>query len=91
MIEMLCRNRVADFSKWKIIFDAKLQSAAAAGLRLTDLWRDVEDPNNVFFVFEVESLDSARAFINDPAAAQAGKASGVLDGECHFLERCADD
>jgi hypothetical protein len=37
-------------------------------------------------VFEVESLDKARAFINDPAAAEAEKTSGVLDREYHFLE-----
>jgi len=51
-----------------------------------NLWRGLEDPNNVFFLFEVTSLDKARAFISNPAAAKAGKRSGVLDGEYHFLE-----
>jgi hypothetical protein len=83
---LLCRNRVADFSKWKAIFDSHTQAHRAAGLRLRDLWRNLQEPNNVFFVFEVESLDKARAFVSDPAAAEAGKTSGVLDGEHHFLE-----
>ena len=86
MIVMLCRNRVADFAKWKAVFESHAQAHRAAGLRLRDLWRDVEDPNNVFFLFEVSSLDKARTFISDPAAAEAGKASGVRDGEYHFLE-----
>ncbi len=85
MTVMLCRNRVADFSKWKAIFDANLHSAADAGLRLTNLWQDLADPNNIFFLFEVESVDRARAFIEDPEAAKVGEASGVLDGEWHFV------
>jgi hypothetical protein len=86
MIVMLCRNRVADFPKWKAVFDSHAQAHRAAGLRLRDLWRNLQEPNNVFFVFEVESLDKARAFVSDPAAAGAGKTSGVLDGEYHFLQ-----
>ena len=89
MLVMLCRNRVADFAKWKAVFDSHAEAHRAAGLRLRDLWRDIEEPNTVFFVFEVTSLDRARAFIGDPAAAKAGKESGVLDGEYHFLEASA--
>ncbi len=88
MIFMLCRNRVTDFSKWKTVFDSNAEAGRAAGLTLRDLWQEVDDPNNVFFVFEVASVERAKAFISDPAAAEAGRTSGVLDGECHFLERC---
>ena len=86
MTYMLVRNRVADFDKWKLIFDAQDEAAQAAGLRLVNLWRSVEDANNVFFVFEVASTEQAKAFINDPESAKVGEASGVIDGECHFLE-----
>jgi hypothetical protein len=89
MIVMLCRNRVADFAKWKTVFDSHAQAHRAAGLRLRDLWRGLEEPNHVFFVFEVADLEKARAFINDPTAAEAGKTSGVQDGEYHFLESSA--
>jgi len=86
MLVMLCRNRVADFGKWKAVFASHALAHREAGLRLMNLWRGLEDPNNVFFLFEVTSLDKARAFISNPAAAEAGKASGVVDGEYHFLE-----
>jgi hypothetical protein len=86
MIILLCRNRVADFSKWKYVFDSHAEAHRDAGLRLKDLWRGVEDPNNIFFLFEVISIDKAQEFIKNPAAAEAGKMSGVLDGEYHFLE-----
>jgi hypothetical protein len=86
MIYMLCRNRVADFARWQAVFASHRQAHGEAGLRLVHLWRGVEDANNVFFLFEVASEEKARAFLGNPEAARAGEASGVIDGEYHFLE-----
>ena len=85
MTYMLCRNRVADFSRWKAVFASHQAAHLNAGLRLVQIWRAVEKPNNVFFLFEVASVDQAREFIGNPEAAQAGEASGVIDGEYHFV------
>lgn len=87
MIVMLCRNRVADFAKWKAVFDSHAQAHRAAGLRLKGVRREFDNPNNVFFTFDVADLDKAREFISDPA--EAGETSGVQDGEYHFLESTA--
>lgn len=86
MIYMLCRNRVKDFSKWKAVFDSHAEAAKKAGLRLINMWCSVEQSNNVFFIFEVDSIDRAREFINNPESVKAGEVSGVVDGECHFVE-----
>lgn len=86
MIYMVCRNRVADFSKWKHMFDSHAEAHRATGLSLIHLWRSLDEPNNVFFVFVVSNIEKARAFVTAPEAAEAGKASGVLDGELHFVE-----
>ena len=86
MTYMLCRNRVRDFALWRAVFSSHAQAHVTAGLLLVELWRGVEDPNNVFFLFEVADTARARDFINNPEAARAGVASGVLDGEYHFME-----
>ncbi len=83
---MLCRNRVKDYARWRSVFDSHAAGQQDSGLRLVNLWRDIEEPNNVFFLFEVDDMNKARAFISAPEAAEAGRASGVIDGECHFLE-----
>lgn len=83
---MLCRNRVREFQAWYEVFTSNINAGREAGLQLIRLWRDVEDPNNVFILFSVESTERAREFINHPDAARAGEVSGVIDGECHFLE-----
>jgi hypothetical protein len=89
MTNLLCRNRVADFSRWKAIFTSHAQAHRDAGLQLQSLWRAVEDPNNIFFLFEVTDESLARAFISNSAAAEAAQASGVIEGEYHFLESAA--
>jgi len=66
MTYMLCRNRVADFLRWKSVFASHERAHQEAGLRLVSIWRGVEEPNNVFFLFEVASLDKARKFISNP-------------------------
>jgi hypothetical protein len=68
------------------VFDSHFDAQGDAGLNLTHLWRDVEDPNNVFFLFEVTDQQKAQAFISSPDSTEIGRQSGVLDGECHFLE-----
>jgi hypothetical protein len=86
MIYMLCRNRVADFSRWRAVFASHEAAHKQAGLRLISLRRELEDQSNIFYVFEVESLERARRFISDPDAAKAASTSGVIDGEYHFVE-----
>jgi len=86
MIFLFCRNRVANFESWRAVFGSHQAAHQEAGLSLVKLWRSVEQPGNVFFVFEVANMNKAREFISNPEAAKAGEASGVIDGEYHFLE-----
>ena len=88
---LVCRNRVSDFARWKTIFDSHREAQRAAGLRLSWVRRGVEDPDQVYFLFEVESLEGAKGFLEDPAAAEAGLESGVVDGEFHFIGESLPD
>jgi hypothetical protein len=82
---MLCRNKVADFRKWKAVFDSHKHAHQNAGLTLEGLWRGLEDDNNIFFIFAVADLTRAKAFISAPDAAQIGKDAGVLEGDYWFV------
>lgn len=85
MIRILCRNKVADFDKWKAVFDSHSKAHKQAGLILEHHWRALDDANNVFFLFRVEDIAKAKAFISSPDAASAGKESGVLESDYWFL------
>jgi len=86
MTYMLCRNRVADFARWKAIFSAHARAHSDAGLHLVKIWRALDEPNTIFFLFEVGSVEKAQQFISNAEAARAAESSGVMEGEYHFLE-----
>ncbi len=54
-------------------------------MRLDRLRRSAEDPNNVFFILDVEDRGRAEAFIHAPESAAVGRAAGVIDGDYNFL------
>ena len=78
MYELLCRNRVEDYARWRKLFDTNAPAAREAGLQLTDLWRDMEDPNNIFFVFEVSSAEEL--VVPEDIATRVSGASFLDDG-----------
>lgn len=86
MIYLLCRNRVADFARWKAVFASHEAAHKESGLHLVGIRREIGEPNNVFFSFEVANMEKARKFIGDPEAAKVAATSGVIDGEYHFVE-----
>lgn len=89
MTTMLCWNRVSDYARWRRIFDSHTSAHHEAGLKLRQLWRTVDDPNRIFFIFEVRDIEKARSFINAPGNEDIGKDAGVLDGAIWFLEDLA--
>ncbi len=82
---MLVRNRVANYEVWKKHFDSQQPAANKAGLLLKNLWREVDDPNNVFFTLSVNDIEDAKAFLDNPNSEKAGDTAGVIDGEVHFV------
>jgi len=86
MTRMLCRNIVSDFARWKRVFDSHSQAHREAGLKLEHVWRNIENPNDVSFIFQVLDISKARAFIQAPDAEEAAKTSGVIEGEYRFVE-----
>lgn len=83
---MLCRNRVRNFAAWRRVFDSHGSAHRAAGLHLLHLWRELGDEDNVRFLFRVDDLKLAQAFVTDPAGAEVGREAGVVDGEIWFLD-----
>ena len=85
-MQLLVRNKVKDFSKWYVYFEADSEAAAEYGLTLAALWQTSDDPNNVFFLLGVKDVDRANAFMARPESQEIGVKSGVIDGEFHYLE-----
>lgn len=83
---MLCRNKVANFAQWKQVFDSHTEAHREAGLHLKYLWQVLDDPNEVFFLFEISDLETARAFVTSPQVPDAQQQSGVTETpDIYFL------
>ena len=85
-MQMLVRNQVEDFSKWRELFLSDSAAAAEYGVTLRSLWQSMDDPNNVFFVLDIADVDQANAFMARPESQEMGVKSGVIDGEFHYIE-----
>jgi heme-degrading monooxygenase HmoA len=86
-MHVLVRHKVADFAKWKPIYDDHLQARQKAGLKEVHLLRNIENPNEVILLFSAEDLDKAKAFAASDDLRQAMQRAGVSDKpDIYFLK-----
>ena len=78
MTHLLVRHLVADFAKWKPVYDDHLASRQKAGLRETNLLRSINNPNEVVLLFEAEDLKKAQAFSESSDLREAMQKAGVV-------------
>ena len=78
MTHLLVRHNVADFAKWKPVYDAHLAARQKAGLREKNLLRSVDNPNEVVLLFEAEDIKRAQAFAESSDLREAMQKAGVV-------------
>ena len=78
MTHVLVRHNVADFAKWKPVYDAHLAARQKAGLREKNLLRSVDNPNEVVLLFEAEDLKRAQTFAESTDLREAMQKAGVV-------------
>jgi heme-degrading monooxygenase HmoA len=83
---VLVRHKVTDFSKWKPVYDAHLPARQAAGGTELYLLRNIDDPNEVIVLFEIEDLQKAREFVASDDLRERMQESRVIDKlDTYFL------
>jgi hypothetical protein len=85
MTYMLVRHKVADFARWKEVFESHAAAQREAGLRVEKVLRNLDDPDEVFLLFEVSNLEKARGFVASPEVPEAKRQSGVVDDPDIYL------
>ena len=88
MTYLLIRHRVADFTSWKAAYDAHASARSAAGLKDTEVLRDLNDQNQVVLLFEVSDVQKAKEFSESSSLRDAMRDAGVTDKpDLYFLQR----
>ena len=75
---MVIRHTVADYDKWKPVFDADAPLREAAGVHAISVARGMENPNDIEIPTQIDDLPKARAFSADPRLKDVMQKGGVV-------------
>jgi hypothetical protein len=76
---VLVHQRIAEFERWKKVFDSLGPARAEASCRSTALFRNREDLHEVVVLFEFEDLARARQHMGSDELRRAWQDAGVTD------------
>jgi hypothetical protein len=86
MSYVMVKHTVADYARWKPIFDADGANREIGGSKGGQLFRSADDPNEVVMLFEWD-LEKARQYSQREEVRAKMQEAGVLDPpEISFLE-----
>jgi heme-degrading monooxygenase HmoA len=78
MPHMLVHHKVRDFGKWKPFYDRHEATRKASGLKGSQVFQNVEDPTDVFMLFEWDSTENAKKFSMSEDLKKTMEAAGVV-------------
>jgi hypothetical protein len=79
MVYINVRQTVADYAKWRAIFDNEEPHRKAGGATgVKQVYRDVDDSNVVTIVVEWNNAEDALKFTKDPELAEVMQKAGVI-------------
>ena len=86
MHHILGRHKVADVGAWKKTIEVDRAAHLAMGLHFEEVWVNVDDPREIFFTFEVDDLEKARAGLRKAGALDEERRKRGEIPELIFLE-----
>lgn len=75
--EMVGHAKVADYAKWRPVFDADDTNRQAAGLTNPRVYQSMDNPNELIIVFDMADVKKAKDFASSKSLKAAMKKSGV--------------
>lgn len=77
MPHLFVRHGIENFDAWKPAFDEDASNRISFGITQVGLHRDVDDPNKITAVFEVESVERAQEYLQSPELREGMEQAGV--------------
>lgn len=86
MVCVLIRHKVADYPKWRSVFDSSIAFRQAGGETNCRIFRTPDNGDELTLFFEWETMGKARQFMNSPELRSRMQQAGVVgQPEIHFL------
>jgi hypothetical protein len=70
---ILGRHKVDDITAWKAMMESHRPAHLKMGLHFEEVWSNVDDPKEIYFLFEIDDLEQARAGLQAAGALDADK------------------
>jgi len=87
MVHVLVRHKVADYAKWKEVFDSHLNVRKHAGETGFHLFHNTDDARDIFILLDWQSADEARKFMTSDELRNTMAKAGVVGApEIQYLE-----
>ncbi len=77
MIQVLVHHEVADYTKWRSVFDAALDFRHDGGECSCRIFRKAGNPNDLTLLFEWETLEQARRYMTSEELRKKMQQAGV--------------
>ncbi len=87
MTTLSVHHKVADYSKWRKVYDEADVARRKFGMTSAHVFRSATDPNEITVLTEWPSIDKAKAYAASPDLKQAMQNAGVISQpDVAFLE-----
>lgn len=89
MVHLSIRHTIEAYTTWRERFDAYATARQTAGATgVSQVFRDVEHPNQITVLLEWDTTANARKYASDPALKEFMLAAGVMTTpEVRFMNR----
>jgi len=78
MANILVHHKVEDYGKWKPVFDRHESFRAENGSKGGRVFRSSNDPNEIFILFEWDSVENAQKFVQSDNLKEVMREAGVV-------------
>jgi quinol monooxygenase YgiN len=87
MTTLSVHHKVADYSKWRKVYDETEVTRRKFGMTSAHVFRAASDPNEITVLTEWPSIDQAKAYATSPDLKSAMQNAGVISPpDVAFLE-----
>jgi quinol monooxygenase YgiN len=78
MVTVILTHEVKNFSEWKVGYDADEANRQQAGIKMSGLYRSIDNPNVVTVIGEASDLEALNGFISSPELKAKMESLGVI-------------
>ncbi len=88
MILVIVRHKVEDYAQWHKVFTEHGAVRKSHGSKGARVLRNLNDDHEQFVISDWDTMEAARAFVEDPRLREAMQRAGVTDKpDIYFVEQ----